>query len=242
MDSNREYANTIQGAKESIEKLDGQILETTTTQQNLSKEWDYAEGYIKTYSENATKDIKEVDDAVKGMDKTFKNTDISGRAKGILKKFVKTFDDDTSAAMSVKTWLQSISTAITNWKAPQVNLPTLMESTIGEYSPFMNTRTVPQYATGAFVKANTPHLAVVGDNTQEGEIISPESKFQEMLNAAASLSGGGGLSEEVLYRVMSKVLRENQMVLVPDENGIVKTVKKGSDEYRKATGKPLFGY
>jgi hypothetical protein len=91
------------------------------------------------------------------------------------------------------------------------------------------------YAQGGYVGANQPQLAVIGDNKREGEIVSPESKFQEMLNAAAKLNGGS-ISEDVLYRVMSRVLRENQMVLVPDENGIYKLVKKVNKENFQQTG------
>lgn len=38
---------------------------------------------------------------------------------------------------------------------------------------------IPRLANGGFVKANTPQLAIVGDNKREGEIISPESKIAE---------------------------------------------------------------
>ncbi len=100
---------------------------------------------------------------------------------------------------------------------------------------------IPALANGGYVGANQPQLAMIGDNKREGEIVSPESKFQEMLNAAAQLSGGG-ITEEILYRVMSRVFRENQLMLVPDANGLFKIVKIESDEYRKSTGKPAFGY
>ena len=95
------------------------------------------------------------------------------------------------------------------------------------------------YANGGYVGANQPQLAMIGDNKREGEIVSPESKFQEMLNAAAKLSGGG-ISEEVLYRVMSRVFRENQLMLVPDGNGLFKLVKIASKEYYDQTGKNAF--
>lgn len=101
---------------------------------------------------------------------------------------------------------------------------------------------IPMLAEGGYVGANQPRLAMIGDNKREGEIVSPESKFQEMLNKVAQMYGNNGISEEMLYRVMSRVFKENQLVAVPDGNGIIKIVKQGSDEYRKITGKPLFGY
>lgn len=38
---------------------------------------------------------------------------------------------------------------------------------------------IPRLATGGYVKANTPQLAVIGDNKREGEIVAPESKIAE---------------------------------------------------------------
>ena len=38
---------------------------------------------------------------------------------------------------------------------------------------------LPHLATGGYVAANTPQLAIVGDNKREGEIIAPESKIAE---------------------------------------------------------------
>lgn len=38
---------------------------------------------------------------------------------------------------------------------------------------------IPHLATGGYVAANTPQLAIVGDNRREGEIIAPESKIAE---------------------------------------------------------------
>ncbi len=56
---------------------------------------------------------------------------------------------------------------------------------------------IPKLASGGYVAANTPQLAVVGDNRHEGEIIAPESKIAEAVAAGISsalsqvnLSGG----------------------------------------------------
>ena len=38
---------------------------------------------------------------------------------------------------------------------------------------------LPRLAQGGFVKANTPQLAMIGDNKREGEIVAPESKLRE---------------------------------------------------------------
>ena len=38
---------------------------------------------------------------------------------------------------------------------------------------------VPKLASGGYVEANTPQLAIIGDNKHEGEIVAPESKIAE---------------------------------------------------------------
>jgi phage-related protein len=43
---------------------------------------------------------------------------------------------------------------------------------------------LPMLANGGYVKANTPQLAVIGDNKREGEIVAPESKITESVTAA----------------------------------------------------------
>ncbi len=59
-----------------------------------------------------------------------------------------------------------------------------------------NVPTIPLLASGGYVAANTPQLAVIGDNKHEGEIIAPESKIAEAVSAgiSAALSQMGQLS------------------------------------------------
>lgn len=45
---------------------------------------------------------------------------------------------------------------------------------------------IPQLASGGYVKANTPQLAIIGDNRREGEIVAPESKITEAVIAGLS--------------------------------------------------------
>jgi CO dehydrogenase/acetyl-CoA synthase epsilon subunit len=47
-----------------------------------------------------------------------------------------------------------------------------------------NASKVPHYAQGGYVRRSMPQLAVVGDNTSEGEIIAPESKIREQVEIA----------------------------------------------------------
>lgn len=50
--------------------------------------------------------------------------------------------------------------------------------------PKFGTISIPRLAKGGFVEANTPQLALIGDNKHEGEIVAPESKIAEAVTAA----------------------------------------------------------
>lgn len=43
---------------------------------------------------------------------------------------------------------------------------------------------IPMLAQGGYVKANSPQLAIIGDNRSEGEIVAPESKITEAVTRA----------------------------------------------------------
>ena len=60
-------------------------------------------------------------------------------------------------------------------------------------------------ANGGFVKANTPQLAMIGDNRHQGEIVSPEDKLQEMALKAASMAGGN-ISREALESIINRAV------------------------------------
>ncbi|MBP5261261.1 MAG: hypothetical protein J6Z43_03935, partial [Clostridiales bacterium] len=44
--------------------------------------------------------------------------------------------------------------------------------------------TLPRLANGGFVEANTPQLAVIGDNRHQGEFVAPEDKLQAAVSSA----------------------------------------------------------
>lgn len=46
---------------------------------------------------------------------------------------------------------------------------------------------IPKLAQGGYVAANTPQLAVIGDNKHEGEIVAPESKIAEAVAAGFAM-------------------------------------------------------
>ena len=43
---------------------------------------------------------------------------------------------------------------------------------------------IPLLANGGYVKANTPQLAMIGDNRHQGEVVAPDDKLQSMVDSA----------------------------------------------------------
>ena len=104
---------------------------------------------------------------------------------------------------------------------------------------------LPRLAQGGFVKANTPRLAMIGDNRNYGEIVAPEDKMMEWLNKAVELGarmmgGGGGLSEDDVYYAFKRALSEVDLTATLDTDRLFKAMKSKAAEYRRRTGKPAF--
>lgn len=57
------------------------------------------------------------------------------------------------------------------------------------------------------MKANTPRLAVIGDNKTQGEIVSPEDKLQSMVDQAVMRAGGNVSKEELEKLINNAVMR-----------------------------------
>ncbi|MBS6646892.1 MAG: hypothetical protein KH366_25280, partial [Clostridiaceae bacterium] len=66
---------------------------------------------------------------------------------------------------------------------------------------------LPRLAQGGFVKANTPQLAMIGDNRQYGEIVAPEDKMQEMVDRAVAMAAGNTSMSDQYLSVMVDLLR-----------------------------------
>lgn len=89
---------------------------------------------------------------------------------------------------------------------------------------------IPKLAMGGYVKANTPQLAMIGDNRHQGEVVSPEDKLQEMADIAASKSG------EVTAKALIPVIERLCNAIIELENsgggGVVLQGVSDSDLYR----------
>ena len=66
--------------------------------------------------------------------------------------------------------------------------------------------TIPHLAQGAYVKPNTPQLAMIGDNMHQGEVVAPENKLREMAIEAVRAAGGSGVTREDLETIMNRAV------------------------------------
>ncbi len=66
---------------------------------------------------------------------------------------------------------------------------------------------IPRLAQGGYVRANTPQLAMIGDNRHQGEVVAPEDKLQDMVNTAVRAAvGTGGITRTDLEQVVNNAV------------------------------------
>lgn len=142
-------------------------------------------------------------------------------------KFSAAADAVKYAFSGVRQWFSDLWDDVTeSLKAPVNSMINILNYLIGklntlsfdipDWVPELGGRTfgfqipeIPYLANGGYVKANTPRLAVIGDNRREGEIVAPESKIAEavaramqmVLAATQGSSGIGAAKDETPMQV-----------------------------------------
>lgn len=102
--------------------------------------------------------------------------------------------------------------------------------------PFLRNVSIPYLAHGGYVRANTPQLAVIGDNRHQGEIVAPEDKLQEMAMAAAKAASGGDTGRlEALLRAILEALQGMDLVRI-DPESLRRYFIQQTNRNTKATG------
>ena len=67
---------------------------------------------------------------------------------------------------------------------------------------------MPRLAEGGYVKANTPQLAMIGDNRHQGEIVAPEDKILSLYKQANKEMGVGNNDKVIeLLNIIIELLR-----------------------------------
>lgn len=68
----------------------------------------------------------------------------------------------------------------------------------------LNTISLPRLAEGGYVKANTPQLAIIGDNRHQGEIVAPEDKLEDIYRKVLREEGSG--NNEKVIQLLNRII------------------------------------
>lgn len=71
--------------------------------------------------------------------------------------------------------------------------------------PTISVPQIPMLAGGAYVKANTPQLAMIGDNRHQGEIVAPEDKLMSLYKKANQEMGVG--NNQKVIELLEKIIQ-----------------------------------
>ena len=148
--------------------------------------------------ESAWEDVKEVFsgvwEAFTGIVRTPMNTIL-----GFVNSFLKGIESMVNGVASA---LNTISIDLPGWLQDLTGY-----SSVGFDIPTWTAPQIPYLAQGGFVEKNTPQLAMIGDNRHQGEVVAPEDKLQEMVDAAVGSVRPGITREELEAVVNNAVMR-----------------------------------
>ena len=101
---------------------------------------------------------------------------------GVINGIIGGFEGFVNGLISGLNWIiraiNKISFKVPDW------VPSIGGKQFGFNLKEISKVSIPRLATGGYVEANTPQLAIIGDNKREGEIVAPESKITEAVVAA----------------------------------------------------------
>ena len=139
-----------------------------------------------------------------------------GKFKGKDVKMGLTF---TAAAANLKAWINSNVIGPANSALHKI--------------PILQNVSIPYLAQGGFVKANTPQLAMIGDNKHYGEITAPEPKLQAMADRAA---GAGNAEVIALLKQLISVVQNKDTDVYLDGEKIKNNTVSRINRHTKRTG------
>lgn len=104
-----------------------------------------------------------------------------------------------------------------------------------------NISKIPMLANGGYVKANTPQLAMIGDNKRYGEIVAPEDKMFDVMISALKAYGSNNMNNQdvqvivsILYEILEAI---KNLRLIVDGDSLNDDSKKRDEERALRTGK-----
>lgn len=82
--------------------------------------------------------------------------------------------------------------------------------------PQLNRVSLPRLAEGAYVKANTPQLAMIGDNMHQGEYVAPEGKLLDLYKQANKEMGLGNNAK--IIQLLNRIIQLLELLGSQDFN------------------------
>lgn len=105
---------------------------------------------------------------------------------------------------------------------------------------------LPRLAQGGYVKANTPQLAMIGDNRHQGEVVAPEDKLHSIMAEELSKFNANGNNTEIisLLKEILKYLRNSggDMIFNIDNIELARAVIKGMKALQSKSDKPILDF
>lgn len=89
----------------------------------------------------------------------------------------------------------------------------------------LSTFKLPRMAEGAYLKANNPTLAIVGDNKTEGEFVAPENKLKQSVKEAMQELGGISGNNNLKFDFTVRMVSDDGRTIIKKINDV--TIKDG---------------
>lgn len=233
--------NEVFKLEQELEKLSTSISETRNTQNTLNKEWDYATDYIIKYSDTGTEKINEIKTTVENTDKTFKNANMLGKAKGLISEFNAAFEKDKSTNNMLSTWLGRAGNLISSFKLPNLKVGLDIDtSRLNSLNLTGRTSVIAtEYATGGFPEAGELFIA----NESGPELVGKMGNSNVVANNAQITEG----IEQAAYSGFIRAIKEMggfkaDVKIEADAKGMFKAIATENDSYFKRTGRNRLAY
>lgn len=123
--------------------------------------------------------------------------------KGVINSILGGIESMTNGVISgingIIRVLNNLSFTIPDW------VPLFGGNRFGFNIPQLSRVSLPRLAEGGYVKANTPQLAMIGDNRHQGEIVAPEDKILDLYKQANKEIGSGDTAK--IIQLLNKIIQ-----------------------------------
>lgn len=154
---------------------------------------------------------------------------INGMLKAVFKGVNWLIQKVNKVSFDVPDWVPGIGGSKWGFDIPKIDAGSVSIPTLK----------APKLAQGGYVKANTPQLAMIGDNRHQGEVVAPEDKLNELLNNA--IMQNTSMIVRALSDVMSKQNRGDiDLVINLGDKKIAKAVLDVAKAENKRIGKTVY--